>query len=164
MIASPNNAMEVAIRNVMPNTAHRWCKWHVLQNAKECLSTLYTGRNEFRVELHNMIDDTLTMGEFETAWGMLIEKYNLQSNQFMTRIYEVRTKWAKPYFRDVFFANMTSTEQRDSAKYMLKIYIPEECPMHKLVEGYMCLQFRREERESYEERRTKFVSMVAVNL
>lgn len=116
ILTGQNNDMEVAIRNVMPNTAHRWCKWHILQKAKKCFGPLYTGLSEFIVEFHEVVDDMLTVGEFETAWGMLIEKYSLQSNLFMTQIYEVRAKWAKPYLKDVFCAKMTSTEQLDSAE------------------------------------------------
>ena len=96
--------------------------------------------------------------------GMLIEKYSLQSNPFMTQIYDFRTKWAKPYLKDVFCAKMTSTEQRDSANNMLKLYIPPACPMHMLVKRYMYLQSCREAVEDYEEKRTKTVSMLAVTL
>uniref|UniRef100_A0ACD5V964 Uncharacterized protein n=1 Tax=Avena sativa TaxID=4498 RepID=A0ACD5V964_AVESA len=148
ILTGENNAMEVAVRNAMPNTAHRWCKWHVLH-------PLYTRRNEFRAEVHKVVDHVRTPGEFETAWGMLIEKYSLQSNSFMTHIYEVRTKWAKPYLKDVFCVKMTSTQQRDTANSMLKKYIPPDCPMHMLVKRYMCLQLSRETDENYQEKRTK---------
>ena len=44
----------------------------------------------------------LTEDEFETAWGMLLDKYNLMKHPYMTQIYEVRSKWAKPNFMAFF--------------------------------------------------------------
>lgn len=86
---------------------------------------------------------------------MLIEKYNPLKHPYMTQIYEIRTKWVKPYFKGVFYVKMTSTQRSESANSMLKSYVPPGCPMHMFVKQYMCLQFDRDSEESYEEKRTK---------
>ena len=76
----------------------------------------------------------------------------------MTQIYETRRKWAKPYFRGVFCAKMTSTQRNETANLMLKSYMPSASPMHVFVRQYMRLQFGRECDESYKEKRTMIVS------
>ena len=85
-------AMEVAIAEEWKDTVHRWCKWHVLKRVKECLGTKYTSIKDFRDKFHMMLNEMLTVEEFELSWAELLKQYGLQSNPFLAQIYETRHK------------------------------------------------------------------------
>ncbi|XP_047093485.1 protein FAR1-RELATED SEQUENCE 5-like isoform X2 [Lolium rigidum] len=147
-------AMEVAIGQVWPDITHRWCKWHVMKKAKESLGVHYHKRSEFRIEFHKLVQDMLTVKEFEDAWQALVKKHGLETNTFLIQIYEVRHKWAKPFFAGKFCAKQTSTQRSESANHMLKNYIPPGCPMNLFVRQYSKLLFDRDQEEGFQEKRT----------
>ncbi|XP_048537151.1 protein FAR1-RELATED SEQUENCE 5-like [Triticum urartu] len=153
-------AIELAIIDELPHTTHRWCKWHVLRKAKESLGVLYGKKSEFKTDFHMLVHHVLTVEEFETGWGDMLTKYGLQKHPFLTQVYEVRKKWAKPYFMGVFCAKMTSTQRSESANHLLKGYIPPGCPMHLFVKQFEKIQFDRESEESYQEKRTSIAGIV----
>lgn len=102
----------------------------------------------------------LTVDEFELGWKMVIEKYKLEKNTFLIQCFDVRHKWAKPYFAGIFCAKQTSTQRSESANHLLKTYIPALSPMHNFVKQYQKMQFDRASEESYEEKRTNLVCFI----
>ena len=152
-------SMEIAIEAEMPNTVHRWCKWHVLKKAKESMGVLWSKNSEFKMEFHKLVHHMTTEEEFEQGWQQMLDKYSLKKHPFLTQIYEVRHKWAKPYFMGVFCAKMTSTQRSESANHLLKGYVPPGCPMHLFLKQFEKLQFDRQSEESFQEKRTSLVKI-----
>lgn len=151
--------MEVAILVEWPKAVHRWCKWHVLRRARECVGANYTQNKEFRDRFHKMLNEMLTIEEFEAAWDALLKDYNLEKNPFLIQIYETREKWVKSYFKGVFCAKQTSTQRSESANHMVKGLVPPGCSINHFVRQYAKLQHTIDDAENYEEKRTKLVSM-----
>ncbi|KAM0931938.1 hypothetical protein ACQ4PT_000025 [Festuca glaucescens] len=148
-------AMEVAIGMTLPGTVHRWCKWHVFRKAKEELGGIFSKKTGFKDAFNNVVNEMLTIDEFEKAWGRLIEDFGLVENSFMIRAFEARHKWAKPYFKDKYCARMTSTQRVESANHMLKTYVPRNSSMNKFVSQCNKLLKDRNEAEDSEEHKNK---------
>jgi hypothetical protein len=68
--------MRVAIESEFPDTRHRWCKWHVLRKAKESLGPVYSKNSSFKRELHELLDQTVCVEEFEKKWADVIARYS----------------------------------------------------------------------------------------
>lgn len=131
--------MAAAIREVLPNTRHRWCRWHVLKNAKENLGAVYSKFSEFKAEFHKLLSRLLSPQNFERGWHDLLDKYSLRGNKYLDRMFSTREMWAKPYFRHTFCAGMTSTQRSESANHLLKTFIPRSAPMHLFVSQYQSM-------------------------
>ncbi|KAM0912809.1 hypothetical protein ACQ4PT_012551 [Festuca glaucescens] len=144
----------------MPTARHRWCKWHVLRKAKESLGPVYSKNTAFKRDLHNLLDVIISVEEFETRWAEIVAEHDLVDNEFLSRAYENREMWAKPYFANTFCAGMTSTQRSESANHVLKTYIPRSAPMHLFVTQYDRLVTDRIADEGREEHATKQVNFI----
>jgi hypothetical protein len=99
----------------------------------------------------------LTKEGFEGGWAHMLSTYALEKNPYMYQIYEMRAKWAKPYFSGIFCARMTSTQRSESANHMLKTYVQPGSAMHVFVKQFNKLLFDRDAEESFQEKRTRLV-------
>lgn len=101
IVTDQDAAMKNAIADVFPNTRHRWCMWHIMKKVHEKLSKC----NEYEAIkycMQNSVYDSLTKEEFEENWGKFIEKYGLESNEWLLRLYEERHRWVPAFVKDIF--------------------------------------------------------------
>lgn len=157
MITDQCQAMASAIKSTLKGTRHRWCRWHVLRNAKQKIGPPYSKKSSFKKQFNRLITDEISPSEFEDKWHKLVEEYKLKENKFMERAFRTRGMWAKPYFMDIFCAGMTSTQRSESANHMLKRFIQRAAPMHVFVSKFRDFQFDRNQEEERENHLTKQV-------
>ncbi|KAJ4763552.1 Protein FAR1-RELATED SEQUENCE 5 [Rhynchospora pubera] len=133
IITDQDLAMKNAIKIVFPNTVHRCCKWHVMRKAKEKLASLYGLLPTFKTEMELVINYSLTVSDFETRWVTMIEKHKLKDNKHLSNMYEKRSEWVPAYFRDVFFADMSTTQRSESMNALLKMWLTSHTSIYKFV-------------------------------
>ncbi|KAJ3691223.1 hypothetical protein LUZ61_020387 [Rhynchospora tenuis] len=133
IITDQDPAMRIAIKKVFPNTIHRNCQWHMMRKASEHLGALYGMKEGFEVELKRVINLSLTVSEFEEGWRNMLKKHKLGNNRHLKNMYEKRSEWVPAYFRDIFFANMSSSQRSESVNNSLKIWTTNHSSMYQLV-------------------------------
>ncbi|KAJ4756927.1 Protein FAR1-RELATED SEQUENCE 5 [Rhynchospora pubera] len=125
--------MRIAIKEVFPNTVHRCCQWHMMRKARDHLGALYNMKEGFEVELKRVINCSLTVSEFEEGWRNMLRNHKLQKNRHLKNMYEKRSEWVPAYFRDIFFANMSSSQRSESVNSSLKIWTTNHSSMYQLA-------------------------------
>ena len=58
--------------------------------------------------------------EFEDAWAELVHKYNLENDQMMMQLWSDTKMWISAYYKNIFYARMTSTQWSESMNHVLK--------------------------------------------
>uniref|UniRef100_A0A7N0T2Q7 Protein FAR1-RELATED SEQUENCE n=1 Tax=Kalanchoe fedtschenkoi TaxID=63787 RepID=A0A7N0T2Q7_KALFE len=103
-----DRAIQAAVSQVFPKTRHCICKWHILREGRERLAHVFIAHPPFHGELYSCINFSETIEEFESSWNSLLDKYNLQKNEWLQAVFKARNQWVPVYFRDTFFAALSS--------------------------------------------------------
>lgn len=103
-----DRAIQAAVSQAFPETRHCICKWHILREGQERLAHIYLAHPSFYGELYSCINFSETVEDFESTWHSLLDKYDLQKNEWLQAVYNARKQWAPVYFRGTFFAALTS--------------------------------------------------------
>ncbi|CAA2969341.1 FAR1-RELATED SEQUENCE 3 [Olea europaea subsp. europaea] len=110
-----DRVIQIAISQVFPEARHCISKWHVLREGQERMAHACIAHPNFQVDLYNCINSTETIEEFESFWASILDKYDLQRNDWLQSIYNARTQWVPVYFRDSFFADISPSQGLESS-------------------------------------------------
>ena len=91
IIMDQDFAMRGAIESVFPLAIHRHCRWHIFSKAEETLGTVFAANPELHQAFEVCVDHSLTPKEFDSSWMQMIEKYNMQENETLANLWEIRT-------------------------------------------------------------------------
>ncbi|KAK9756094.1 hypothetical protein RND81_01G072800 [Saponaria officinalis] len=110
--------MGKAISDVMPDTWHGLCTWHIMQNATKHL--IHSGSSvlkEYKACMYDYEEENV----FEEAFTALRGK--VQKISWLDSIYALKLKWAECYMSNVFSLGMRSTQLSESFNKDLKDYL-----------------------------------------
>ncbi|XP_057998326.1 protein FAR-RED IMPAIRED RESPONSE 1-like [Hevea brasiliensis] len=112
-------SMRKAIREVMPNTRHRFCLWHILCKVPEKFKGV-TDYDSACLEFKAVIYDSLTIEMFERNWNEFVVKHGLERNEWLSKLYVDREYWyeiamcdknEKEFYADFKSKNTVPTEK-----------------------------------------------------
>ncbi|KAF5468831.1 hypothetical protein F2P56_012948 [Juglans regia] len=136
IITDDDKAMAKAIVEVLPNTTHRLCLWHILQKFPEHLTYVYNKFPDFQKDFRHCIHETITTDEFEQEWNLIVVKYDLGENTSLQNLYSRRDKWVPAYLRSTFCAGMSTTQRSESMNKFFKDYVRSSTMVSDFVHQY----------------------------
>nr|KAJ0212574.1 hypothetical protein LSAT_V11C400219910 [Lactuca sativa] len=77
---------------------------------------------------------TDTIEQFEATWEDMCSKYQLESNCWISDMYNQRIHWAKPFLKDIFFASMTTTRGSDSINLFFDGFVNSSTMLNEFIQ------------------------------
>ncbi|XP_040243425.1 protein FAR1-RELATED SEQUENCE 6 isoform X4 [Aegilops tauschii subsp. strangulata] len=124
--------MQNAIEEVFPQARHRWCTCHIMKKIPEKLN----GYEKIKSTLSNVVYDSLTKHGFDKTWVEMINKYDLQDNEWLAELYDNKNRWVPAYVKDTFWAGMSSTKRSESVNAFFDGYVNARTTLKQFVEQY----------------------------
>ncbi|KAG6390848.1 hypothetical protein SASPL_148593 [Salvia splendens] len=97
IITDQDPAMTKALAQVLPETVHRYCLWHILNKFPEKISPVIF-RDHYQ-RIRNVIKNSTSPEEFENGWKEVIRCANLEQNSWILLMYGMRHKHMLAFFR-----------------------------------------------------------------
>ncbi|KAG2710572.1 hypothetical protein I3760_04G033700 [Carya illinoinensis] len=116
IITNDDKVMAKATGEVLLNTIHRLCLWHILQKFLEHLAHAYNKYPDFQKDFHHYIHETITTEEFEQEWALIL--------------------WVPAYLRSIFCAGMSTTQKSESMNKFFKDYVKSSTMVSDFVHQY----------------------------
>ncbi|CAN1128522.1 Protein FAR-RED IMPAIRED RESPONSE 1, partial [Linum perenne] len=128
-----DNAMAAAIKEVLSKTFHGLCTFHVLQNAKRNLSTLFT--QDFVKKFLLLCYDVDNEQEFDDAWEVMLREYfpsyGPTGHQWCKYIRRFREQWSSAWVKNHYTTGMVSNQLVDCTNAVLWGFLQSD---HNLVD------------------------------
>ncbi|KAK8948898.1 Protein FAR1-RELATED SEQUENCE 5 [Platanthera zijinensis] len=148
-------AISRAVIMTLPNSSHRLCLWHVLQNAAKNLSHLYGGDSNFQKDFKSFIFESSSEEDLHAGWITLLNRYDLGGNSYLEDLFGAREKWASVYNGNTFCGNMVTVEWVDVMKKHFRKYFNRKLPLSKFIEQYFKSLFQYHDKELQEDFKSK---------
>ncbi|XP_044979402.1 protein FAR1-RELATED SEQUENCE 5-like [Hordeum vulgare subsp. vulgare] len=151
-----DGAIQSAVHKVLPQTRHRFCSLHILNEAQCKLSDLLTAFPSLYDELVSCINMSDTIDEFEANWEALISKVGSGHNEWLDSMYNCRRQWVPVYLRDTFFGDEPSRQGCMSRSSFFESHITAKTNLQSFIQHYEKALDSCYEREVKEEFETKY--------
>ncbi|GKV15771.1 hypothetical protein SLEP1_g26523 [Rubroshorea leprosula] len=135
IITDQCKAIKAAVAEVFPHSRHRFCLWHIMRKIPKKLGGLAKYK-EVKKILKSAVYESVKVYEFEQTWGKMIKDFNLERNEWLNSLYDVRSYWVPAYIKNTFWAGMSTTQRSESVNAFFDGYVGAQTSLKQFVEQY----------------------------
>ncbi|GKB42879.1 FAR1-related sequence 5-like protein [Tanacetum coccineum] len=124
IVTDQDGAMKLAIEEVLIESKHRLCMWHIMQKIPVKICKEIYDETDFKERFNKIVWNMfMEPMEFEEKWSKLIEDFRLQNHKWMTKMFNLREIWLPAYFIDSpLFGLMRTTSRSESENVFFKSF------------------------------------------
>ena len=112
--------MKAAIEEVLPNTRHMNCLFHIKTKCYSKNIKIFAAKEGLYEEFEDIVNNCVIEEEFEYLWGKMIEERELQNNKYFTKMWETRERFIPVYYKHDFFPFIQTTSRSEATKARFK--------------------------------------------
>ncbi|KAI3813106.1 hypothetical protein L1987_17822 [Smallanthus sonchifolius] len=117
IVTDQDPAMKKAIQEVLPNSRHRLCMWHIWEKLSAKLGPVVCNTTDFKKELAEIVwTDFITRVEFEERWHSIISHYGLSDHVWLSDIYNIRQNWIPVFYLEENLSGLMRTTSRSESE------------------------------------------------
>lgn len=152
ILTDDDRAMGNAYTNVLKplGTRHRLCQWHLLKNVmKNLIGKLGNTWNSFIGQLYKCLGK-LDPCDFQAEWENLKTLYP-DITSYLLRMERVKEKWAACFNKDIFTADMVTTQRAESMNNLMKRYLDASTSLTEFLSAFESVLDARKESTEFSE-------------
>lgn len=148
LLTDQNNSIKAAVAAVFPDARHYFSLWHALDKIPRQPQYLNLWHETFLAKFRKCIHKSWTEEQFEKRWWKLVERFNLQDDQWMHSLYENRKLWVPNFMRDISFSGLSAASRSESLSSFFDKYVLAETSLKEFVRQYQLVLEDRYEEEA----------------
>ncbi|XP_059629619.1 protein FAR-RED IMPAIRED RESPONSE 1-like [Cornus florida] len=147
ILTDQDAAMAKAIFQLMPDTKHLLCIWHIMQNTQKHLRNLSVGGKGIKSVISKLMYEIEDEEEFMVEWALMEQEFPVENNNWLANLFHLKHVWAKAYVKHMWSASMRTTQLSESFNARLKQYLARQYVLLEFFKHFEMLLFDNQYKE-----------------
>ena len=139
IITNQDKAMKTAIEEVMKNTRHMNCLFHIKTKCYSKNIKVFAAKDGLYEEFEDIVNNSVIEEEFEYLWSEMIKQRGLENNKYLTKMWETRKRFIPVYYKNDFFPFVQSTSRSEATNARFKENVGLTYSIISFVAEYQCI-------------------------